>query len=569
METLADRIAREGPLNELDAVGWAIRLAKRIESMHALGVTHGSVSPQCVQVEGKDRTARAYLVDVRRTASSPSYHSPERLNDGSLSQADDTWALACTLYTALTGSPPFSGASDAEVRQKVLSSSPAPLAVFDVGDDDLQRVFDDAFAREPGERTGSVAAFRRALEEWHPDPNVGGLPGLEDEDTENGDGDEDEDERTIMRAAPSALYQPTASRAAPIPAAGAPASPPAIAAPPQGFGAAPPPRASSPGGGAPPQISALGGLSPFAQPRPGAAARLVPSPRGSSPGLPAPAVPPPRASSPGAAPPPRAGFASAPGSRGVSSPDFPAPMGPPPGLREPSSSAGDDDEDEDEKTMMRSVPEHLAAAMPSRMSDANRSGAFAAAAPTQSGAFPALASPSLHDEADDAEDEATRMMQSPAFPSPEDDDDEQKTLMRTSMPPEEAERIQAAGMPPPPRPAAGAAAEEPHNFGATVALDALGFAPPPAEMGAPRPFDPSGAGGAFPAPAQPPVSSGEGAPSVGAPPASGAFGGAPMVIPGTGSAIGPAPRRGGLVWILVLLLLVVAAGVTFYFLRMR
>ena len=48
METLADRISRDGPLNELDAVGWAIRLAKRIEALHALGVAHGSISPECV-----------------------------------------------------------------------------------------------------------------------------------------------------------------------------------------------------------------------------------------------------------------------------------------------------------------------------------------------------------------------------------------------------------------------------------------------------------------------------------------------------------------------------------------
>ena len=599
METLADRIAREGPLNELDAVGWAIRLAKRIESMHALGVTHGSVSPSCVQVEGKDRTARAYLVDVRRTSSGPAYHSPERLNGSGLSHADDAWALACTLYAALTGGPPFSGGSDADVTQKVLSSSPAPLAVFDVGDDDLQRVFDDAFTREPGHRTSSVAAFRRALEEWHPDPNVGGLPGLEDEDTEGGGDDEDEDERTIMRAAPSALLHPMGSAAAPPPAAGAQAA----RAP--GVGGAPPPRASSPGGAppfgapggaspfgapgaspfgapgaspfgapgvAPPVGAPGGGFSPFA-PRSGPAARLAPAPRGSSPGFAAPAVPPPRASSPGGAPPPRASSVGAvpprvgPPARGPSSPGFPAPIGPPPALRDPSPiGPGDaDDEDEDEKTMMRSVPEHLSAAMGPRGNDPGRSGAFAAATPTKSGAFPALAAPApLHEEeGDEAEEEATRMMASPAFPQPEDDDDEQKTLMRTSMPPEEAERIQAAGMPPPPRPAAGAPADEPENFAATVALDALGLAPPPAETAAGPAYNPAGAG----SPAQ--VGGGVAFAEPGPMLAPGVMGTAPIPLPGTGAPIAPSRRRGGLLWIGMILLLLVAAGVTFFFLRLR
>ncbi|MFO0588100.1 MAG: hypothetical protein U0441_11200 [Polyangiaceae bacterium] len=546
METLADRIAREGPLNELDAVGWAIRLAKRIESMHALGVTHGSVSPQCVQIEGKDRTARAYLVDVRRTSTNVSYHSPERLNGGGLSVADDTWALASTLYCALTGSPPFSGANDAEVKQKVLTSSPAPLAVFDVGDDDLQRVFDDAFAREPSQRTSSIAALRRALEEWHPDPNVGGLPGLEDEDTGGGDDDDEEDARTIMRTAPAALAKldlgpPVAGgrapmggpAAAPAPRAGAPI--PAPRAP------IPAPRASSPGGGAP-AAPVGGGLAPFLQPRPGAAARAGAGPSG---GLPAPIAPAPRASSPGVRAP------SAPGG-------FPAPLGPPPELRDPPPHSDDDDEDEDARTMMRAVPEHLSAVLGPR--DAGRSGAFAAVPAGQSGAFPALASPASSvgaDDDDDAENEATRMMPSPSIPGADDDeDDEQKTLMRTSMPPDEVERIQAAGMPPP-RPAAGAAAEEPQNFASTVSFEMLGIASPLA--------DPAASPGAALAPASnasAPMMN-EAAPPLAAPAA------APMVIPGTGPMVAPPPRRGGLVWVAVIVLLALAAAATFLVLKMR
>src|SRR5262249_10730003 len=38
LETLADRVARQGALNELDGVGWMIRLARRLEALHAMGV---------------------------------------------------------------------------------------------------------------------------------------------------------------------------------------------------------------------------------------------------------------------------------------------------------------------------------------------------------------------------------------------------------------------------------------------------------------------------------------------------------------------------------------------------
>lgn len=213
METLADRIAQDGPINELDAVGWAIRLAKRLEALHALGVVHGSVSPSCVLTAGTERHCRAVLADVRRTTASPVFQSPERVMGGSLSTADDTWAVASTLYAALTGSAPFIGTDEADTRQRILAATPAPLAVFDVGDDDLQQILDNAFARELPHRTAGVAALRRALEGWHPDPMVKDLPALEDDDdsTDAGglgdDDDDDDNEATMMKAAPADIHE--------------------------------------------------------------------------------------------------------------------------------------------------------------------------------------------------------------------------------------------------------------------------------------------------------------------------------------------------------------------------
>ncbi|MEP7125691.1 MAG: hypothetical protein ABJE95_32475 [Byssovorax sp.] len=218
METLDERIARDGPIKELDAVGWAIRLAKRLEALHSLGVAHGSVSPACILTSGADRTSRAYLADVQVTTSIVAFQSPERVLGGDLSPADDAWAVACTLYTALTGTSPFAGANDAETKQKILGGQAAPLAVFDVGDDDLQHILDSALLREPAHRTATVTALRNALEEWHPDPGVGALSPLEDdEDASEGE----EDMRTVMRAAP-AFLNPPARKLAPAPPAPAP-----------------------------------------------------------------------------------------------------------------------------------------------------------------------------------------------------------------------------------------------------------------------------------------------------------------------------------------------------------
>ncbi|WP_420895008.1 hypothetical protein, partial [Sorangium cellulosum] len=265
---------RDGPLNELDAVGWAIRLAKRIEALHALGVAHGAISPECVLTAAVDRTSKAILADLRQTPSRVAYQSPERVAGGTLSPGDDVWAIAATLYEVLTGTSAFGGGSDVETRQRIAGSSPAPLAVFDVGDDDLQRVLDDAFQRDRAARTTNAAAFRRALEEWHPDPAARTLLPLDDEDSTS---DEDDDEvRTLMRVAPlsSAQLDEIIAQRAAAASAGQP-PPPMLPERPQ------PPTALA--GGSAPRPGAA--PSPRAAVDAPAARARAPVPRGRLPGV--------------------------------------------------------------------------------------------------------------------------------------------------------------------------------------------------------------------------------------------------------------------------------------------
>lgn len=195
METLADKIKRDGALNELDAVGWAIRLAKRIELLHSRGISHGGVTPASVRVDGVSRASHGVLADAQPETGTLSFHSPERVTAGGRSPSDDTWAVAATLYAVLTGQEPFSGGDAQEVRQKILAATVAPLAVYDIGDDDLQRVLDDALARDIKQRIVQISALREALETWHPDPTTRDLPPLQEDE------DYDDDEATMMRPA--------------------------------------------------------------------------------------------------------------------------------------------------------------------------------------------------------------------------------------------------------------------------------------------------------------------------------------------------------------------------------
>src|SRR5204863_140848 len=101
-----------------------------------------------------------------------------------------------------------------------MAASPAPLAVFDVGGDDLQHVLDRAFAREMAGRTTSVTLLRRSLEEWHPDRGVSNLAPLEDEDST--DDDDDDGARTMMVSEQGGVLRDLGSE---IAARGGPAGP--------------------------------------------------------------------------------------------------------------------------------------------------------------------------------------------------------------------------------------------------------------------------------------------------------------------------------------------------------
>jgi hypothetical protein len=180
METLASRIEREGALNTTDAVGWIVRLARSLEHLHERGDAHGRVSPHCLLISLEDCASPGRMLGPSSVPDLFAYRSPERLAGGEATAGDDTWALAATLYEAISGTPPFSGESDEELRTQITLVRPAPLAVFDVGDDDLQLILDNALMREWMDRTPDVALLRRALEAWRPDARYAALPPLDD-----------------------------------------------------------------------------------------------------------------------------------------------------------------------------------------------------------------------------------------------------------------------------------------------------------------------------------------------------------------------------------------------------
>lgn len=293
-------------------MGWAVRLAKRVEELHRLGVAHGGVSANIILSSGPSCQGRGILGDVRQAASRPSYHSPERHEGRGISPADDTWGAAVTLYLMLTGRMPYDGTTSDELASAIARANPAPLAVFGTGDDALQAILDRFLARSLAHRTTNMGAFRQALEQWYP-PAAGLHPLEEGEDDSLTDFDEDDEElATVMRdfsdvreqlkrmgAAGSGARRPAPARPrAPAPAP-RPVPTPGVRAPAASSPGIPSPTASSPGmrppvGSSPGMMSDGIGARPPMPSQPGA---RPPAPAPSHPGF----APPGSPSSPGAA----------------------------------------------------------------------------------------------------------------------------------------------------------------------------------------------------------------------------------------------------------------------------
>ncbi len=258
MEKLATYIVREGPLSAHDAVGWIARLAATLEPIHGLRVSHGRVSAKALQIEAPDCTTEGFLLDTADLTDDPAYYSMERTEGGTRSPANDVWAVGVTLYQLLTGTLPFPGTTARAVKRRLLGPPPAPLAVFDVGDDRLQRILDRLFARDLNERVTSIGELHQALVAL--DASVGDLAplsyGKPDAGSEDGDywddedSDDGEDQLTAVRELPDELIKAVealkrkeaAAAAAPSPGGPTPAGRPAALPPPPGRIAPPPAR---------------------------------------------------------------------------------------------------------------------------------------------------------------------------------------------------------------------------------------------------------------------------------------------------------------------------------------
>jgi predicted Ser/Thr protein kinase len=131
-----DTVLADGPLEPARAVRIIDQVAKALHAAHKVGLIHRDIKPSNILLDDDDF---AYLIDfgiaraadeTRMTKSGNTigtfaYIAPERLDPQTEEDARaDIYSLACVLYEALTGEPPFAGSTAAHLIAAHLNTPP-------------------------------------------------------------------------------------------------------------------------------------------------------------------------------------------------------------------------------------------------------------------------------------------------------------------------------------------------------------------------------------------------------------------------------------------------------------
>jgi serine/threonine-protein kinase len=178
-ETLRGRLRRCGALPLSEVVSIVRDVGSALAYAHARNIVHRDIKPENIMLVGGKAViadfgiARALVVAGSEALTTsgyavgtPRYMSPEQaLGQRDVDARADLYSLACVTFEALTGKPPFRGATPQEVMSQHVAD-PVP-SLLDAGarvPAAVDAVIRRGLAKVPDDRQASVAAFMSELD---------------------------------------------------------------------------------------------------------------------------------------------------------------------------------------------------------------------------------------------------------------------------------------------------------------------------------------------------------------------------------------------------------------------
>jgi eukaryotic-like serine/threonine-protein kinase len=183
-ETLADLMARSGPLDPDRAVDLVLQVCAGLEHAHEAGLVHRDIKPQNLLVRPDDtvkitdfgiaRLANAtQLTQAGTVLGTAAYLAPEQALGEQVTGAADLYSLGAVLYELLAGKPPYVFETLGELTVKQREGPPPAITGVSP---ELQEVVLRCLRLDPTERPPSPAALARELAEASPEPPTERLP---------------------------------------------------------------------------------------------------------------------------------------------------------------------------------------------------------------------------------------------------------------------------------------------------------------------------------------------------------------------------------------------------------
>ncbi|MGI8925266.1 MAG: serine/threonine-protein kinase [Tepidiformaceae bacterium] len=174
--SLREHLQQNGPLNEAAAIALGLDVAAALAFAHGHGFIHNDVKPENILLAapGAAKLADFGIAarfgatlapdEARELVGTLAYIAPEVLEGHAPTAHSDTYALALTLYEAIAGRLPFSGATVVSAGQRLAGPIVPLRTIAPAASATLEAVLARELQMRPENRHASAVAFGQALE---------------------------------------------------------------------------------------------------------------------------------------------------------------------------------------------------------------------------------------------------------------------------------------------------------------------------------------------------------------------------------------------------------------------